>query len=213
MVKRQIGGSKREWSLPAVLVNATRTPTLVTVPRRTALAVDGRGAPSSEVFVQSLEALYGVAYGVKFARKKFGRNMPFKVAALEGRWGAEGWTDTTQMPPRERWTWRLRMGLPADATQAEIDAVIRAASTKRGGKLAGNPMLGQLFIEQIPECRHGRILHVGPYADEPRSFVALAGVIAAAGLRAGDGHLEIYLGDPRRTAPEKLKTVLLKEIC
>jgi hypothetical protein len=55
-------------------------------------------------------------------------------------------------------------------------------------------------------------LHIGPYADEPRSFALLAPIIQAAGLRPVRPHIEVYLSDPRRTPPEKLKTVLLKEL-
>jgi hypothetical protein len=106
----------------------------------------------------------------------------------------------------------LRITVPSDVTQDEIAAVARDATTKKGGKLEGNTAVTRVFLEKIPETRCGRILHIGPYADEPRSFAVLAPVIAAAGARASHHHIEVYLGDPRRTAPDKLKTVLLKEL-
>lgn len=203
---------KSEWTVSPTLVKATTTPTTVTVPERIALAIDGKGAPASEDFQKALEALYGIAYGLKFGRKKTGRGTPFKVAALEGLWSAQGWSDATKIPPRDQWTWRLRITVPPDVTQDEIAAVARDATTKKGGKLEGSAVVGRLFLEKIPETRCGRILHIGPYSDEPRSFAALAPVIAAAGARASYHHIEVYLGDPRRTEPEKLKTVLLKEL-
>jgi hypothetical protein len=204
--------AKSEWSVTPVLVKATTTPTIVTVPERVALAIEGKGAPASEDFQQALQALYGAVYGLKFGRKKSGKGTPFKVAALEGRWSAEGWSDATRTPPPEMWSWRLRITVPPDVTQDELAAVVRDATTKKGGKLEGSTVVARVFLEKIPETRCGRILHIGSYADEPRSFAALATVIAAAGARASHHHIEIYLGDPRRAEPDKLKTILLKEL-
>jgi hypothetical protein len=201
-----------EWTVTSALVKASATPEIVIVPARLALAIDGKGAPGSEDFQQAMSALYGVTYGLKFGRKKSGQGALFKVAALEGRWSAEGWSDPTRVPPPDRWVWRLRMAVPPDVTSAEVTATIQEVTTKKGGKLEGNRVVERLFLEQIPETTCGRILHVGPYADEPRSFARLAPVIAAAGQRASHHHLEVYLGDPRRTEPDKLKTVLLKEL-
>jgi len=212
MPKTKTDSAKSEWTMTSALVKATTTPEIVTVPARIALAIDGRGAPASEDFQQAMGVIYGVVYGLKFGRKKTGHGTPFKVAALEGRWAAEGWADASKVPPPEMWTWRLRMAVPPDVTDGEVSAMIREAITKKGGKLEGSTVDGRVFLEEIPETRCGRILHIGPYADEPRSFGLLAPVIAAAGLRASHHHLEVYLGDPRRTQPGKLKTVLLKEL-
>ena len=206
------GPSSKEWTPTAVLVKARATPEIVTVPERMALAIDGRGAPTGETFQQGLAALYGVAYALKFSRKKSGRGAPFKVAALEGRWAAEGCFDESTIPPAECWTWRLRIAVPPDMTEEEVAAAVREATTKKGGKLEGSSVAGRVFLEGIPEGKCGRILHIGPYADEPHSFAVLAPVIAAAGLRPVRPHIEVYLSDPRRTSPEKLKTVLLKEL-
>jgi hypothetical protein len=198
--------------MPAILVGASSTPDIVTVPARLALAIDGSGAPASEGFAQSLGALYGIAYTLKFGRKTSGRGTPFKVAAMEGRWSAEGWADPAAPPPPETWQWRLRICVPPDVTQTEVADSIREATTKKKGKLEGSTAAAQVFLEDLPEQRCGRILHVGPYADEPRSFATLAQVIEAAQLKAAHWHIEVYLSDPRRTAPQKLKTVLLKEV-
>jgi hypothetical protein len=202
---------KVEWTVPDVLVKAKTTPDLVTVLRRRAIAIDGMGAPAGDPFQQALGALYGVAYTLKFARKKSGRATPFKVAALEGRWAAAGRPEENTRPPPETWTWRLRIAVPPDMTESEVATAIDAATSKKGGKLAGSRVARRVFLEEIPEQRCGRILHIGPYADEPRSFALLVPVMEAAGLRPARPHAEIYLGDPRRSQPSKLKTVLLKE--
>jgi hypothetical protein len=65
------------------------------------------------------------------------------------------------------------------------------------------------MLERVPAARMGRILHIGPYSDEPASFVKIRAALDAAGLRGGNAHLEIYLSDPTRTEPSKLKTALL----
>jgi len=74
--------------MPDVLWNATTTPDTVTVPSRTVLSLDGQGAPEGETFPRSIVAIYGIAYTLKFARKKAG-GRDFKIGPLEARW----WTD------------------------------------------------------------------------------------------------------------------------
>jgi hypothetical protein len=196
--------------VPAVLLDATTTPDVVDVPARIALAIDGAGPPDSPVFERALGALYGVAYGLKFARKPAGRN--FKVGPLEGRWWAEGAPEDVLQVPRETWRWRLRIGVPGDVVEADVAAIVRAAVGKKGGKLEGSEEARRVALERIPAARVGRILHVGPYAAEKASFARMEEALAAAGLRRARPHVEVYLSDPRRTKPEKLKTVLLGEI-
>jgi hypothetical protein len=195
-----------------LVFKATTKPEIVTLPARLALAIDGRGAPASDDFQQALAALYGLVYGLKFARKKSGRYLAFKVAPLEGRWSADGWSDPSVVPPPELWTWRLRITVPPDMNDGEIVEAIRATTTKKGGKLESSTVVKRVFLERIPETRCGRILHIGPYADEARSFAALGKTIEAAGLHSERPHIEVYLSDPRRVAPEKMKTVLFKEV-
>jgi len=195
--------------MPAVLVVATEEPDVVEVPARTVVAIDGAGPPDGEAFGRSLGALYGAAYGLKFSRK--GRGATFKVGPLEGRWWAEGAAEGPRAP-RETWRWRLRMAVPDDVSEAELDGVIGAAISRKGGKLEGSEAARRVFVERVPRATLGRILHVGPYADEPRSFARVDAALAAAGRRPSLTHLEVYLSDPRRTAPARLRTVLLREI-
>ena len=204
--------AKAEWTAPKVITTAKATPDLVTVPARLALAIDGAGAPASDAFTESVGALYGIAYTLKFSRKKSGKGTPFKIAPLEGRWSAEDWPDPDHLPPIEKWRWRLRICVPDDVSPVEVAQTIREATSKKKGKLEGSSLAAQVFLEKIPRQRCGRILHVGPYADEARSFVVLKELLNSAGLKAAHRHIEIYISDPRRVAPTKLKTVLLKEV-
>jgi hypothetical protein len=196
--------------MPPCLLEASPEPAIVDVPSRTAVAIDGAGPPDDPSFGRSVGALYGAAYGLKFSRKASGAT--FKIGPLEGRWWAEGAPDATLQAPRESWRWRLRIAVPDRVSEAELARVIEAAASRKGGKLEGSAEVRKVWLERIPPSRLGRILHVGPYADEPRSFARLDSAIADAGLRPARSHVEIYLSDPRRTAPARLRTVLLREL-
>lgn len=196
--------------VPAVLLDATTTLDVVEVPARSAVAIDGAGPPDDAGFQRAVGALYGVAYGLKFARKPGGRD--FRVGPLEGRWWAEGAPEGVFQAPRHTWRWRLRIAVPDDVAEADVAAVVRAAVTKKGGKLEGSEEARRVVLERIPAARVGRILHVGPYATEPASFARMEEALTAAGRRRARPHVEVYLSDPRRSKPEKLRTVLLGEI-
>ena len=197
--------------LPELLLNATTTPDVVTVPFRTVVCLDGQGAPEGDAFPRAIMAIYGTAYPLKFARKKRGRG-DFKIGPLEARW----WTDdpVRRFPdtPRDTWRWQLRIAVPKDVTDRELTQTIGAATQKKGGKLEGNPDVARVRVAGLPATRYGRVLHVGPYATETESFERIVETLKAAGLAPGKAHSEVYLSDPRRIKPEKLRTVLLLEL-
>jgi hypothetical protein len=194
--------------MPDVLLNATPEADVVTVPSRSVLGIEGQGAPESEAFQRSIGALYGAAYTLKFARKRGGKG-DFKIGALEASWGIDGPESAFVTTPRQEWRWRLRLAVPADVTAKEVAAAITAVTTKKGGKLEGSAEAARVELERIPATRWGRVLHIGPYAEEAGSVAKIRTAIEAKGGVVGRGHVEIYLGDPRRTKPEKLRTVLL----
>jgi hypothetical protein len=194
--------------MPEVLLKATLDADVVAVPSRTVLSIEGQGAPEGEPFRRSIGALYGVAYTLKFARKRGGRG-DFRVGALEGSWGIDGPESAFLATPREEWRWRLRLAVPDDVTAKEVATTIATATTKKGGKLEASPEAARVELERISAARWGRVLHVGPYKDEAGSVAKIRSAIEAMGGTVGAGHVEIYLGDPRRTKPEKLRTVLL----
>jgi len=207
--RRNPGERAPALPVPPALLDATVDPEVVEVPARTVVAIDGAGPPDSAAFGLSLGALYGAVYGLKFARKRTGST--FRIGPLEGRWWAEGAPAVGRAPP-EAWKWRLRLGVPADVSEGELADVIRAATTRKGGKLEGSAEAVRVRLERIAPAKLGRILHHGPYAAEPRSFASLDAEVDVAGLRPARSHLEVYLSDPRRTAPERLRTVLLREL-
>jgi hypothetical protein len=203
------GAAKPELPMNAVLYAAKKEADVVDVPARSALSIAGQGGPEGQLFGRSIGALYGIAYPLKFSRKKRGKD--FKIGPLEGFWWAEGAPFGSQIAAAatDTWRWRLRIAVPGNVTDRELAGVIRAATTKKGGKLEGSAEASQVILERVPAARMGRILHIGPYSDEPASFVKIRAALDAAGLRGGNAHLEIYLSDPTRTEPSKLKTALL----
>lgn len=188
--------------------HAKTKPEAVDAPKRRALRIDGVGLPDdpSHAFQDAIAALFGLAYTIKFSRKKRGR-ADFKVGPLEAVWHAPDRARSTFELTAENARWRLRLPMPSDVTGAELEAARKALAAKRGE----DRTLADVVVELIPAARLWRILHVGPYRDEHTSFDALFAAMKHAGARPGGFHHEIYLSDPRRTAPARLKTILLVE--
>lgn len=197
--------------MPREVRDATTTPDIVTVPARTILGLENRGAPEADIFQRSVAAIYGVAYTLKFARKKAGGG-DFKIGPLEARWWTDDASRRIPQAPRHTWRWELRLAIPVDVTAAELAKAIDAALHKKGGKLEGNSDAARVALRALPAARCGRVLHVGPYAGEGESFARIAAAVESAGRVTGTAHLEVYLSDPRRTKAGKLKTVLLLEL-
>jgi hypothetical protein len=169
--------------------------------------IDGRLEPgkepaTSEAFQEALIALYGVSYTLKFASKL--RKMDpidYPVMALEGLW----WTDRGELDfdKREVWQWTLMMLQPDHITPTMVQEALEQQQKKRP-----NPALSRLRFERFQEGLCMQIMHLGPYADEPRTIEKMAEFAQAHGYCLCGKHHEIYLGDPRRARPDRLKTVL-----
>jgi hypothetical protein len=158
------------------------------------LAVTGRGAPQGAAYTEALEALYPLAYAVKFASKAAGRD--FTVAKLEGQWW---WSDEwagkgPEEVPRDVWEWTLRLRLPPFIDAAAVAEVRTKASAVRWELLDEGPCV--------------QILHVGPYAAEPATLAMVHEHLHRRGLTVAGLHHEIYLTDPRKGDPAMAKTIL-----
>jgi hypothetical protein len=185
---------------------SARHPAIVEVPEFAFLMVDGRGDPNtSEAYQQALEALYSTAYTLKFTLKKADPERDFKVAPLEGLWWADEAAPTMAELQRDRdsWNWTMMIAVPDAVTTAEVAAAVGSAARKR--ELPAAPLLR---LERFAEGLAAQIMHIGPYAEEAPTIERLHEWVAAQGYALRGRHHEIYLGDPRRTAPERLKTVL-----
>jgi hypothetical protein len=181
---------------------------LVLPPRRFVM-IDGEGAAGEAAFASRMPGLYATAYGLRFALKR--RGVQERVRPLEGLWWTlDGSTDLDAIfgdGDRSGWRWTLMIGLPDQATEAELAAALEAARAK-----LSEPHAANLRIETLAEGPAAQILHVGPYAAERPSIERLHEAIATAGARPAGRHHEIYLGDPRRAAPDRLKTILRQPI-
>ena len=186
----------------------------VDVPEFGFAAVTGTGEPGGAEFTAAVQALYSVSYGAHFRLKKLTGEAP-RVMPLEGLW----WVDDpaqqdivaavargeATMADSERGSWRWQaMIMQPEPIGAEVIAA--AAAEAAGHK--DLPGLARLRYIRWAEGRCAQLLHIGPYAAEAPSIVRLHNAIAAAGYRPRGRHHEIYLGDPRRSAAEKLRTII-----
>lgn len=179
---------------------------IVDVPPMNFLMIDGQGDPNDNpAYQEVLEALYAMAYGIKFALKKQGA-AEYTVPPLEGLWWAED-MDAFTTGEKSLWQWTMMIMQPEAVTAEIVDQ--QRLETARKKTL---PALERLRFENYHEGLSAQILYIGAYADEGPVIARMHQFIANKGyLRTGKHH-EIYLGDPRRTAPEKLKTVLRQPV-
>ncbi|GLZ07958.1 hypothetical protein Acsp03_54240 [Actinomadura sp. NBRC 104412] len=180
---------------------------LVDVPAQRFIAVDGRGDPNTSAdYARAVQALYAVAYTIKFTSKRtLGRD--FVVGPLEGLW----WSDRPEVftiRDKDAWQWRMLISQPDWITKDLVDEAKRAALEKKGLST-----IADVRHETLHEGLSAQLLHIGPYDDEGPVLARLHHeYLAANDLRMCGHHHEIYLGDPRRTAPEKLRTVLRQPV-
>ena len=175
---------------------------MVTVPPLTYLMCDGHGDPNnSQLFEDAISALYSVAYTLKFMCKKRELQIDYGVMPLEALW----WTDDMMhfMDDRSAWKWTAMILQPDFITPAML-VVARGEVSKKKNL----PQLGNVRLERMEEGLCGQVLYVGPYKDEGPTIKKLHEFIAGNGCKLSGKHREIYLNDMRRTAPEKLKTII-----
>ena len=169
----------------------------VTAEKATYLAVDGEGAPGGERFQTLIQALYGSVYTIKFALK-FGGRDDFKVGKLECIHLMDGPPRT----PKEEWKWRLMIRVPDGVTSKDLAQARRSLKERKG--------LDTSDVQRVSWAEGASVqtLHLGPYERIGDSYARLEEFARSKGLaRAGAGH-EIYFNDPRKVAPERLKTIV-----
>lgn len=176
--------------------------TTVTVPVLSFVMVDGTGNPNTTpAFHQALEALFAVSYGLRFALKKQGV-ADYRTGPLEALW----WTaddGTFDFDAGAEWKWTAMVLQPEVVTRPRFEDARSLAGERRD-----LPALSKLRLDRYREGMSAQVLHVGPYAAERPTIERLHAFIRDRGYRLAGKHHEIYLGDPRRAAPERLKTIL-----
>ncbi|HXV74763.1 MAG TPA: GyrI-like domain-containing protein [Candidatus Polarisedimenticolaceae bacterium] len=185
---------------------ASGTPELVFVGTANYLVVRGHGEPGGECFESRVQALYGMAYTLKFTGKAAGHD--FVVGKLEGLYGVDGQSidDLARLAP-QRWNWRLMIRVPDRIRPQHVTEARRTLDEK--GK-AGD--FDAVTLESIDEGRCVQMLHVGPYEQESRTVAAMRELARRNGLAAHTWHHEIYLSDPRRVPAAKLRTILREPV-
>ena len=187
------------------LYRATTTPQLVQVPPLAFLRLDGHGDPNtSPAYAVAVQALYSVSYAARFAVKRAG-GPDFRVSPLEGLWWAED-LSTFVTGDKSEWDWTMMIRQPDAVTGELLARLAEEVAAKKS-----MPAARQLRLISFEEGAAAQVLHVGPYATEGPTIARLHEFIREHGFTF-DGHRhkhhEIYLGDPRRSAPEKLRTII-----
>lgn len=179
---------------------AGKKPEIIKLQGANYLSIEGKGEPAGKVFVSKVEALYPLAYGIKKICKEQGND--FGVPKLEGLWWVEGDTPALEVP-RGEWCWKLLIRMP-EFVSKEIMASVQPDVTKK----KSNALIQEISFETITEGKCVQIMHIGPYSTEPETINLLMGFIEKNGLYVSGLHHEIYLSDPRKTEPSKMKTII-----
>jgi hypothetical protein len=181
---------------------------IIDVPAFKYIMIDGEGDPNTaQEFQDKVQVLYGLSYTIKFMLKKDGKDpFDFAVPPLSGLWCAEDMTAFVEGRKHE-WKWTLMIAMPDRVTD---DVFEKGKETLREKK---NPVfLDQARLETYEEGLCAQIMHIGPYAEEGPTIAKLHEFFQEKGYTFNGRHHEIYLGDPRRCKPEKLRTIIRQPI-
>ncbi len=193
------------------LYGASRRPEIFDVPEMVFVAVDGRGDPNtSPRYAAALAALYAVAYTVKMSKMTAVQPagyFDFVVPPLEGLWTSDAGPYVTGVTDKASFVWTAMIRLPEFVTDEVFGQVLTQVAAK---KPEVDTSVARRWVHSEGLC--AQILHTGPYDDEPATVHTLESFVTESGhrtdLAGGRRHHEIYLADPRRTAPEKLRTII-----
>jgi hypothetical protein len=190
---------------------SARKAEVVEVPDLRFVMVDGymeprETPPASAAFQNAIAALYGLSFALKFMSKQRKTNpIDYGVTALECLW----WVDAGgfDFQAKDRWRWTLMMMQPKHITESMFRTALRKLREEKD-----SPTLAKIRFDTFREGVAIQIMHVGPYAEEPGTMALLKAFAQENGYRYRGKHHEIYLGDPRRAKPEKLRTILRQPV-
>jgi len=179
---------------------------MVEVPEMQFLMIDGIGSPGdSQEYLDALAVLYPVVFKTKFLSKAKGKD--YVVPPLEGLWWAKNMDDFTE-GNRDKWKWTMMIMQPEWITREMIDEAIDITKEKKP-ELA--KLVPKLRLEKYKEGKAAQIMHIGPYSEEGPNIQKIHKFIKDKDGKF-DGHNlkhhEIYLSDPRKSKPEKMKTII-----
>jgi hypothetical protein len=176
---------------------------IVDVPEMNFLMIDGTGDPNTSVaYRNAVEALFAVSYSLKFMVKKGEQAVDYAVMPLEGLWWVDDMTGFS-MNDKQAWKWTSMIMQPEYVTEELLQEALKQVRKKKD-----LPALSGMRFESFHEGQAAQVLYFGPYSDEAPTIEGIHRFILEQGRRLRGRHHEIYLSDPRRTAPAKLKTVI-----
>lgn len=190
----------KEWFRPP------KKPVIVDIPPLNFIMIDGKGNPNTaQEYVDAIQALYAVAYTLKFTVKKAGE-IDYRVFPLQGLWWADDMSAFLE-GNKDDWLWTMMIMQPSFITAEQVATAIETVKADK------NPVaLPKMRFEEYHEGLAVHVLYIGPYSDEGPTIQGLHQFAEDNGYALRGKHHEIYLGDPRRTAPERLKTVIRQPI-
>lgn len=191
---------------------AKTQPHIIDVEPANFLSITGKGDPSSQNFVDTIQALYSTAYTIKFMYKS--QNKDFVVAKLEGLW----WFDTEKykvttmeeapkLIPRSEWEYRLLIRMPDFVSDESVELAKQQVVAKKNIALAET-----VSLCLMNEGKCVQMLHIGSFDSEPVSLQKINAFMVENGWERNGLHHEIYLSDFRKTPPEKLRTILREPV-
>lgn len=170
------------------------------------LMIDGKGDPRTAVdYKEAVEALYAAAYTIKMTYKKQ-HNVDFTVMPLEGLWWSANMEEFS-LGARDKWEWTMMIVQPEVVEQSTACALLEDVFAKKQ-----LPAIRKIRFERYDEGLSAQIMYTGAYQDEAPVIANMHKFIRESGYALGGKHHEIYIGDPRRTVPEKLKTVIRQPV-
>ncbi len=182
---------------------------IVDVPPLKFLMIDGQGYPgTSQEYQDALQTLYPLSYTLKFMGKKKGKD--YVVMPLEGLWWADNMSVfSTEFfeKNKDAWKWTSMIMQPDFITQEMVDKVVEEVKEKKDP-----PALSKARFETFTEGLSAQILYFGSYSEEGPTIERMHKNIKDQGYELRGKHHEIYLSDPRRTKPERLKTIIRQPI-
>lgn len=161
------------------------------------LSYEGKGEPGGPAFQGAIQQLYTLAYTAKFMLKNSGK-IDFGVGRLECLWHME---DPGTLPKSE-WPWRLLIRIPNEVSESDLKKARKEVRERRQLDTSGV----RRWIWKEGHCI--QVMHVGPYDEVGKAFQQLDEYAQSKGLRAKCPGHEIYISDPKRVAPAKLKTIV-----
>lgn len=196
------------------LYGVSRKPSLITVPAQRFVMISGKGDPNQEDFAQRVGVLYPLAYAIKTRHKNHCIQHPeqaeaypcqdYTVYPLEGLWSSE----TKDPTDKSKFIYTIMIRQPDFVTQDMFEEALAAVRQKKP-----HPLLKDASFGLLEDGLSVQILHIGSFDDEPASFAMMDAYILKGGYtRAGHVHREIYLNDPRKTPPQKRKTILRYQV-